>query len=726
MSMAAAATADGAAIGGPDRDRAGEAPAGPLPPLRDDLQLLEGPRAGGAPSWTLYDPVRGRFFRIGPEAFALLSRWHLGEAGALCRAAAAETAFAPGRREIEGLLRFLLANNLVRADGPEAAKRLLGQARASRPNRAWWLLRNYLFLRIPLVRPDRALDRLAPLAAPLYGRAAPIAVALAGLLGLFLAARQWQEFVHTFAHFFSWDGLVWFAAALFCVKLVHELGHAVTAKRFGCRVPTMGLALLVLFPVLYTDTSETWRLTSRRQRLAVGAAGMAAELGVAALATLAWGFLPDGPARSAAFFLATTSWTLSLLVNLNPFMRFDGYYLLSDWLGVENLQTRAFALGRWRLRRVLFGLDEPPPERFPPRLAAGLTLYAYATWLYRLALFLAIAALVYALFFKVLGILLFVVEIAWFVLVPIAREVGEWWRRRRLIRPNLNLLAALAVLAGLVWLAATPWNARVALPAVLRDVSHAAVHPVSPGRLVELRAAPGAAVARGEVLAVLQVPELAHRLARERRRVAMLEEALRRHAAQREGARDVAVLEEELAGALSALAGLEDRRAGLTLRAPIAGRVRDMAEGLRPGLWVGVDRPLLSIVDPGAARLVAYAEGGDLARVREGAPARFYPEGPLAPAIAATVTTVETVNAAALDLPYLASVYDGPVAVREDAHGRLVPERAVYRVTLAPAGAVPAPERVRRGTVHVEGEARSLLDRAWRAVAAVLIRESGF
>jgi putative peptide zinc metalloprotease protein len=64
--------------------------------------------------------------------------------------------------------------------------------------------------------------------------------------------------------------------------------------------------------------------------------------------------------------------------------------------------------------------------------------------------------------------------------------------------------------------------------------------------------------------------------------------------------------------------------------------------------------------------------------------------------------------------------------VREDAEGRLVPEESVYRVSLAPRAPVPAPEQVRRGTVYVEGEARSLLDRAWRAVAAVLIRESGF
>ncbi len=697
-----------------------------LPPLRDDLQLLAGPPERGAPTWTLYDPVRGRFFRIGRPAFELLARWPLGDAEAVRRAVAAETPFAPSAAEVEGFLHFLLANTLVRAEGRDATGRLLRQAQAARLHWGRWLLRNYLFLRVPLVRPDRALDAVAPLAAPLCTRTALRLFVLAGLLGLFLAARQWQDFVHTFAFFFSWEGLAWFAVALFCVKVLHELGHAVTAKRFGCRVPTMGVALLVLFPVLYTDTSDAWRLTSRRRRLAIGAAGMTTELAVAALATLAWSFLPDGPARSAAFFLATTSWVLSLLVNINPFMRFDGYYLLSDWLGVENLQTRSFALGRWRLRRLLFGLDEPPPERLPPRLAAVLTVYAYGTWVYRLLLFIAIALLVYYFFFKVLGLFLFVVEIAWFIALPIARELGEWWRRRHLVRLTPNLVVTLAVLAGLVWLAVTPWHTRVALPAVLRDASHAVVHPPMPAQVAAVRVARGDTVAAGDVLFVLAVPELEHEIARERRRVAMVHEALQRRSAQRDAAHNVGVLQEELAGALSALAGLMERRDQLVVVAPIAGVVADMPDGLRPGRWVGVAEPLASIVDRDAAVLRAYVGGVDLARVAVGAPARFYPEDPLAPPIDATVTGVEAVNVAALDAPYLASVHDGAIAVRETAEGRLVPEQSIYRVTLEPPALVAVPAQVRRGTVRIEGEARSLAGRTWRAVAAVLIRESGF
>ena len=192
----------------------------------------------------------------------------------------------------------------------------------------------------------------------------------------------------------------------------------------------MGVAFLVMFPVLYTDTTDAWKLQSRRDRLRIVTAGVRTELYLALIATFLWGVLPDGSLRSAAFFIATTSWVTSVLVNISPFMRFDGYYAFSDLIGVENLQQRAFELGRWRLRRWLWGLNDPLPEPMPRRRARLLILYAWGTWLYRFFLFLGIALLVYHFFFKVLGIFLFIVEVLWFIVMPIFKEVRTWRERR--------------------------------------------------------------------------------------------------------------------------------------------------------------------------------------------------------------------------------------------------------------------------------------------------------
>ena len=123
---------------------------------------------------------------------------------------------------------------------------------------------------------------------------------------------------------------------LILVKCLHELGHAYVAKYHGCRVSAIGIAFLVFFPFLYTDTTDAWRLRNHKDRLLINFAGILTELHLALIATFVWGVLPEG-GLGAAFFIATTSWISSIAINVSPFMRFDGYYVFSDWLK-ENLQ----------------------------------------------------------------------------------------------------------------------------------------------------------------------------------------------------------------------------------------------------------------------------------------------------------------------------------------------------------------------------------------------------
>lgn len=333
----------------------------PLPPLRKNLQFLRGaPSPEGVPTWTIVDPVRNKYFQIEWQVYQLLERWSAGTIESLVQVVARDTTSRLGVEDVEDFVRFLYANNLTDQSASGHTKDYVEQQAARR--QAWWqwLLHHYLFIKIPLLRPDAFLHRTLPLVAPLYTAAAAWIFALLLCAGLFLVSRQWETFLSTFLHFFSWRGAVMYGAVLCGVKVVHELGHAYTATRFGCRVPTIGVAFMVMMPVLYSDVSDAYRLTDKRKRLAVAAAGVLAELGLAAVATVLWSFLPDGTVRSLAFVVATTSWIMSLSVNLNPLMRFDGYYLLADGLGVANLQDRAFAFGQWRLREWLFA---PGPRR---------------------------------------------------------------------------------------------------------------------------------------------------------------------------------------------------------------------------------------------------------------------------------------------------------------------------------------------------------------------------
>ncbi len=697
-----------------------------LPALRQELRIERGaPLVNGAPGWTLFDPVRHLFFQLGEIEFAIFSNWANGR---IDRVTDELSARGMDNAEIDAAfgrtLEFSLANSLTQKPLGDAVITYTQQREAAR--KAWWkwMLDNYLFIRIPLVRPSAFLERTLPLVAPLWSQTALGLFALLAFLGLFLVSRQWDAFLTSFLYFFSWQGLLAYGAGLFAVKIIHELGHAYTATRFGARVPTMGVSLMVLMPMLYTDTTGAWRLRSRRERLMIDCAGVTAELMVASLSTLVWVMLPDGPARSVFFILATSSWIMSLGVNLNPFMRFDGYYVLSDLLGVPNLQSRAFALGRWKLRELLFDLGEPAPEQVPDGLQRGLIVYAWLTWVYRLVLFVGIALLVYHLFFKLLGIILFVVEIGVFIARPVINELQAWAAlRSRIGKTRRGQIWPWAV-GGVLLLAILPLDRHVSAPAVLAPIGAAPVVAGDPARIDRILVANGQAVRAGTVLMELSAPELESAAAAARVRIVQLQAQYDRAAADDRDLSNRPVIERELTRERDVLAGLERRSAKLVLRAPIAGTVADIMPDFHPGRWLNGSEVLARILTPGDYDVQAFVTEADIDRVRAGYLGRFVPDDPVLPSrriklVERSLNAIET-----LDQPLLASTNGGAIAVDAEAKTeRLRPRETFYKVRLlAEKGKGSALMQPIRGSIVVDADPQSWALH-WLGKAADLFRQ---
>lgn len=372
-----------------------------LPPLREDLALHPGStQKDGAPSWVIEDPLKGRFYRIGWLEFEVLARWHLGDAARVVQSVSEETLLAPEVDEVLAIRQFLLQHELL---VNQTLLEKAAQGSLPKPGMATQALHNYLMFRLPLVNPDRFLEKYLSWFAPLLRPKAFALSMLAGFLGLVLALQQWDTFAATFVETLSLQGLLSYSVALVLAKALHELGHALTAKQLGLRVPRMGVAIVLLLPMLYTDTGETWRLTRRRDRFAIAAAGMRIELMLAAWCTLAWSFLPDGALRGAMFFLATTSWIMTLAVNASPFMRFDGYYMMSDATGIPNLHDEAGKVMRHFLRKHLLGFEEAEPALEGEAPPPWLLWFGLGTAVYRFFLFLGIAVTVYHYFFQGAG-----------------------------------------------------------------------------------------------------------------------------------------------------------------------------------------------------------------------------------------------------------------------------------------------------------------------------------
>ena len=697
-----------------------------LPPLREDLRLIAGaPAADGSPTWVIADPVRGKYFQIGWAAYQILSRWSGRSVEVVLSQIHADTTCRATSQDIDDLLRFLYRNHLMREPPQGGYRAYAAQAEAARPQWLMWLVHHYLFFQIPLVRPDRFLRATLPFVEWLFSKSVAWIVVLIGLAGVYLVSRQWGVFTATIVHFFTPRGLALYALSLAIVKIFHELGHAYTATRYGCRVPTMGIAMLVMVPMLYSDTSDAWKLTSRRQRAAIGAAGMIVECALAALAIFTWNFLDDGVARSLVFIVATTSLMVGAAINLSPLMRFDGYFVLSDWLGIPNLHERAFAFGRWQLRRLLLGLDRPMPEPVAAAQRRFLVCFAWGVWVYRFTLFLGIALMVYHYFFKLLGLILFAIEIGWFIVLPIVGELKIWWTLRGEIVVRRRGWLSAGVLACVIALLFVPWSDRISLPAVLESTPHTTIYAPASGRIVELGVKEGRRVEVGDRLVVLESPALEKDMALTRKRIEVEQLRAQRQFVAREELAKHQVTLETLRARLSQLEGLLQQQQNLSLTAPIAGVVTDRAEALHVGQWINKELALAYVVDPAGEELHALAPETEVGYLHAGQSARFIPQGPDRPSLEAQVAEIRDIDESSFAVPYLLSVYGGEVPVREDAHRRLKPETSVYRVTLHLVGSPPRWNQAVRGTVLVKGPRISFAQRVWEQSARIFIRESG-
>jgi putative peptide zinc metalloprotease protein len=429
----------------------------PLPGLREDLHVQRvGTFRDGSPRYRIHDALRNRYFELGLFDVEILAQWRAGATPVeVAQQAGEQLGLEVDALEVLALRSFLVSHQLVDATGAQSFVTLRDMWKRSQPHWLTWLLHHYLFFRLPLVRPDAWLQRMLPVARRFVSAPVLLLLAVLAVLTPFTLAREWTAYRESFAGLLTFNGILASAIAASFAKVLHEMGHAFVARHHGVRVPVMGLGFLVMWPVLYTDTSDSWKLADHKARFRIAAAGVATELAIALVCLFLWTITPPGGLRSALFFLSTTSIIVTLSINASPFMRFDGYFLLSDALDFPNLHERAGALAKWWMHLKLWGIEREAPEHQPAALRAFLIAFAYVTWTYRAIVFMGIAAVVYFAFFKLLGIFLMMVEVGWFLMRPVWMEAKGVWRQRAEVHPRWGKLLAIAalVLGGAVLLA---------------------------------------------------------------------------------------------------------------------------------------------------------------------------------------------------------------------------------------------------------------------------------
>lgn len=367
---------------------------------------------------------------------------------------------------------------------------------------------------IPLFDPERFLARTVHWSRPLFTVAGFAVWLLLVGLATVLAVTHWNELTeNVLDRVLSGHNLLMLWLLFPLVKAVHEFGHAYAVKSFGGEVHEMGVMILVLTPVPYVDASSAWSFRSKWQRVTVGGAGMMVELALAAVAMVLWVMMEPGFTRALLYNVMLIAGISTVLFNINPLLRFDGYYMLSDWLEIPNLRSRANQYLAYLAERYLFKRAEAEPPHATPGERRWFVAFSVSAFCYRILVVIAI--------FVFLGdyslILAFVFAAftltTWFLLPggKIVNYLLNSPRLRRVRRRALTVSGALA-LALVLLIAAVPVPFRSVAEGVVWVPEEGMVRAGVDGFVVEVLAQPGQRVGPGDPLIRLREPMLATEL----------------------------------------------------------------------------------------------------------------------------------------------------------------------------------------------------------------------
>jgi putative peptide zinc metalloprotease protein len=543
------------------------------PTLRADLKLVRH-RYRGERWYVLRDPASGRSHRYTAGARLILNgmdgQTPVAELWAAAQRRLGERA--PTQDELIQLLGQLHAADLMQCDVPPDAGELFQRGQEHARTKARQTYGNPMAIKVPLLDPDRFLDRLVPTVRPVWNRwgfAAWLLLVLAGLLAAFANRAELTENVAD--RVLAAHNLLLLLVVFPLLKALHELGHGIAVKMGGGEVHEMGAMMLVFLPVPYVDASASSAMRSKYERAVVGAAGMMVELALASLAMGVWLLVEPGFVRALAFNVMLVAGISTIVFNANPLLRYDGYFILADLTETPNLAQRANRCVGYVLERFLFRVERPEPPAASLGERSWLLTYAVTSFAYRMLVSVAIIVFV-ASEYLVVGVVLGLWAAVTMLGVPLGRTLGQLFTGPRLAAVRVRAVgvsAAMAVLA-LALFTLVPLPLRTQTEGVLWLPEQALVRAGGNGFMAELLAEPGALVRQGDPLVASVNPALAAQRRVTAARVAELQ--ARVDALFVESRAEAEVTREELAREQAALAVLDARLASLVTESPADGR----------------------------------------------------------------------------------------------------------------------------------------------------------
>lgn len=655
-------------------------------------ELIIAPQVHGQKTYFhIENPARGKFYRVGHAEYVFLSLLDGTRTVTQALTVTARTLGAKGLANARGIqvANWLLEHRLADyADGQSgwtpnagAADEEASQSVLKRLNPFW--------VKVPLGCPDRLLSSLLPSVGWVFSPWATAMGLVVILIGLASVASQWDTFVASAAAVLSPHNWIWMIFAWAFLKMIHELAHAMACKYYGGEVRETGLMFMLLAPMAYVNVTSCWRFPSRWQRIHVAAAGMGAELFIAAIAAVAWGYVDSALVHHLLFNLIVMASFTTLLFNANPLMRFDGYYILADLVEIPNLGTEGGRFFKSSARRLFFGEQPAPLESLGLRqwIVRGYGIGA-AAWKVLICISLTTAASV--LFHGAGLILAGIGMISWFGIplwkigLDLQRRVHE--NRPSFVRAMMTGTLGCALLA--IVLLGVPWPGAMKAPAIVEYSDQSIVRTAAPGFVQKVHVADGQLVQTGQLLVELENEELTAK--KHQLEIEFQQEQVRLRVAlnRREGG-NAQIAQRNLESIEEQLRETRTQHDSLQVRAVVDGTVvgRNLQQVI--GTYVHAGTELLTVADETSKELLISIGQDEIDSVTPefGGPTRFRIRGRMA-----RVGNLHRLNPRAsneLPHPAMSSTVGGDLTVSQqegngEAKMRLTEPRFQGVVKLAP------------------------------------------
>lgn len=554
----------------------------------------------------LENPFSNQFFRIRPEAYEFVARLShdktVEEVWQECLDRFPDTA--PGQEAVIQLLSQLYFSNLLQYDNATDASQLFERFKKRRQREVGSQFLNVMFMRFPLLDPDRFLVRTLPLVGKLIGKFGALLWLIVVGFGLKTVADHAPALWNEAQGVLSPGNLPLLYLGLIFVKTFHEFGHAYFCRKWGGEVHVMGIMLMIFTPVPYVDATSSWSFRSKWKRVMVGSAGMIVEVFIAAIAAMVWAQTEVGVVHNIAYNIMFVASVSTLVFNINPLLRFDGYYILSDLLEVPNLHQRATQQMKHVFEHHLFGVKRSESPARTKAGAWGFGTFGVASAVYRVIVFSGIL-LAIADKFLIIGLLMAAICLISWVTVPIIKLFKYLASSPRLDRVRaraiwvcVGIFALLLVIFQMI-----PFPSHFRASGVVRAAERTELATETAGEVVEILTPPGSKVAKGQALLRLSNRELELELEQTEAKGVEIEARLKR--AMKDESADLKPLQQTLDAIGERLVKLKDDQAKMTVRARHSGIW--VAPGIQDyvGRWLTRGSNIGLVVNPDSYEFIA-------------------------------------------------------------------------------------------------------------------------